>query len=408
MSIVLGKYVRGGRRMYCKKCGTKLEDGVKFCPKCGEHLIDDSVYENIKKRETKQKTKAATKTDNKKTVMMFVSVILVGALVGGGIFFIKNREDNVQGDKFSITENKKKETTKKKGKAIKEYECIRTDESVVLAAESGITMHKKYDKNGNVIYQLDGTGDNYSIEYKYTYFESGEVSSVNSVTRSYGEITSEFKATYKENGEMISGITTTYVDGVKTEKIHTEEYEYTYNSNGDVEKKKIITYIDGIKTNENLIYYNYDKNGEWRASERYRYSYIGKEIYLYYKAYDKWNEQKKEWSLEYVWEYLIDESEDYYEYNEQGDIIKSISTRFGIVDIYDYVYDENGNILNKTETTYFDVNDIHDIENLQDGSVTEWHYDYKYDEDGDIILKYAYEGEDKNPEDLRYYCTWTY
>lgn len=271
-------------------------------------------------------------------------------------------------------------------------------------------MHKKYDKNGNVIYQLDGTGDNYSIEYKYTYFESGEVSSVNSVTRSYGEITSEFKATYKENGEMISGLTTTYMDGVKTEKVQTEEHEYTYNKKGDVESKKAITYVDGIKTGENVVYYAYDKRGEWIPSETYTYSYKDNEIVN--KTHNKWNEQKQQWKQEYYWYTReLETYENYAEYNENGDVIKELIEReelsSTIISVYEYayVYDEYGNMLSKIETSYYDVEDIND---LQDGSVTEWHYDYKYDEDGDIVLKYAYEGENKNPEDLRYYCTWTY
>lgn len=378
--------------MYCEKCGVEIQERVKFCPNCGERLMGANQYENVKKQETKRNIGKIA------VIMMLVSVIFVVVLVGGKKFFIKNREDNVQGNKVSITQKDKNEIEKNIDKIIKEYNCIRTNETAVLANESGITMNKKYDKNGNVIYQLDGLGDDYYTEYKYTYFESGEISSENWIHHSYGEIASEFKATYKENGEIISGITITYVDGVKTEKIHTEEYEYTYNNNGDVEKKKVIIYLDGIKTGEEVFYYAYDKNGEWKQNEYYRYSYENNE--LVYKGYRKWSEQKQQWNLGYSWLNSVYIDEVYKEYNEYDDVIKESSSLGGIVDTYKYVYDEHGNILNKTETTYFDVNDIH--------KVTEWSYKYEFDEDGNILSKYAYEGEITNPEDWSYYCTWTY
>lgn len=112
--------------MYCKKCGVKLEDGVKFCSQCGEHLIEANGHENIKKREAKQKTKADTKIGNKKTVIMFVSVILVIALVGGGVFLLKIKKTMYKGINFLLQKMKRKRQQRKRVKLSKSMNVSET------------------------------------------------------------------------------------------------------------------------------------------------------------------------------------------------------------------------------------------------------------------------------------------
>lgn len=42
--------------MYCGKCGNKLSDGNKFCPKCGKEILKKSNDMNLKKPDKHKKT----------------------------------------------------------------------------------------------------------------------------------------------------------------------------------------------------------------------------------------------------------------------------------------------------------------------------------------------------------------
>ena len=45
-------FTQGGVPMYCTQCGSKIEDGYRFCPVCGDKTVDDS-----QNRESEQKNK---------------------------------------------------------------------------------------------------------------------------------------------------------------------------------------------------------------------------------------------------------------------------------------------------------------------------------------------------------------
>jgi len=40
--------------MYCKNCGTKIEEGIKFCGSCGEKVINDTVNQPVKEEKNIQ------------------------------------------------------------------------------------------------------------------------------------------------------------------------------------------------------------------------------------------------------------------------------------------------------------------------------------------------------------------
>ena len=63
--------------MFCNKCGSKLNEGDKFCPKCGNSV------EYITKRK---------KAVNKKAIIIIVLLIII-AVVAGGILIGNNKKD---------------------------------------------------------------------------------------------------------------------------------------------------------------------------------------------------------------------------------------------------------------------------------------------------------------------------
>lgn len=66
---------------YCKHCGNKLENGAKFCPKCGTPSGS----------ETKQDTETKQKNPSKKGGL--IAVIIVIALGGAAWYFLGNQQD---------------------------------------------------------------------------------------------------------------------------------------------------------------------------------------------------------------------------------------------------------------------------------------------------------------------------
>lgn len=63
--------------MYCKKCGQKLEEGIKFCPQCGAQLI--SIYEQkTEHRVEKQNNPDKESSSRKEDVGLAGWLILVG------------------------------------------------------------------------------------------------------------------------------------------------------------------------------------------------------------------------------------------------------------------------------------------------------------------------------------------
>lgn len=85
---------------YCKNCGTKLDDGAKFCPKCGTPSGS----------ETKQDTETKKKKSSKKGGLIAAIVVAVIALLGGAAWYFDIQDESVR----SITHPKIQEREEKR------------------------------------------------------------------------------------------------------------------------------------------------------------------------------------------------------------------------------------------------------------------------------------------------------
>lgn len=75
--------------MYCKKCGNQLNEADKFCKNCGEPNGETKV-ETVKET-VATPTQPSGNKDNK-MLMIIACIIVVAALVVGGIFLMKDKD----------------------------------------------------------------------------------------------------------------------------------------------------------------------------------------------------------------------------------------------------------------------------------------------------------------------------
>lgn len=62
-------YYKGGSSMYCSKCGTELPEGAKFCLKCGQKIVDATIFDKAQEisNELKNIIEADIITESEKT-----------------------------------------------------------------------------------------------------------------------------------------------------------------------------------------------------------------------------------------------------------------------------------------------------------------------------------------------------
>ena len=72
--------------MKCPKCDEELKKGVKFCPNCGEKVVDSEKKETAKKTTKKEETKVEEKTNDFALAGFIVS--LVNILCCGAFFWV--------------------------------------------------------------------------------------------------------------------------------------------------------------------------------------------------------------------------------------------------------------------------------------------------------------------------------
>ena len=89
--------IEGSLLMFCRKCGSKIEDGAKFCPVCGEPVVAEyeaaaesqAGYQSVPAAETQstEPTPAKAKRSKKPLVIAAVVAALLAAGGGAGYYF---------------------------------------------------------------------------------------------------------------------------------------------------------------------------------------------------------------------------------------------------------------------------------------------------------------------------------
>lgn len=172
--------------MYCGKCGAKIIDGGKFCPKCGEshnfvenievdrseNVISTNQLNNNSNRSINSNTDSnsdssrfnntpVVKSSNKTLYAVCAITILV--VIAGVIFFImQNRKDD---DKDNKSKNYATESDAKSEKSNNEDEQITTDEKKQEETEESqpkteAVANETDDKNNEDLTTEDETQDN--------------------------------------------------------------------------------------------------------------------------------------------------------------------------------------------------------------------------------------------------------
>lgn len=72
--------------MYCKHCGTELEDNSKFCPECGKIQETNGLVKN--------EVNVETKKDSVNVLWFIIAILLPIIGVLAGLIFIAQKKKN--------------------------------------------------------------------------------------------------------------------------------------------------------------------------------------------------------------------------------------------------------------------------------------------------------------------------
>lgn len=84
--------IEGSLLMFCRKCGSKIEDGAKFCPVCGEPVVAEyeaaaesqAGYQSVPAAETQSTEPAPAKARRSKKPLVIAAVVAALLAAGGG------------------------------------------------------------------------------------------------------------------------------------------------------------------------------------------------------------------------------------------------------------------------------------------------------------------------------------
>lgn len=275
--------------MFCRNCGTQLNDGFVFCSNCGQKIAIVSVNNNLKHSKTKNK--------KLKQILPIVAVLLIIAIIVGGLCFKNyNVKDKYYTSKVITTHYRDGELSSK---------TVRTmNSSGLLIALSkyddrGIISNVSYlyDENGKMIkMHVDNEDNSYNVVLNYTedgkkYIGKGE--------KILDDKKMEWEYIY-ENDKKIS------------HKIYVDDdlYESEYWQDKNVLVFESTTF--GIR-NKNV--YEYDENNQLICFSSYSMRTVDNSTFE-----------------------LMDKTE--YKYDKNGNCIETIN------------YDENGNLQSKMVVEY--------------------------------------------------------
>lgn len=128
--------------MYCVKCGTKMDDGNNFCPKCGEEVKKD---ETAAQQQQSQLETAPSNKNKKKTRIIVVSVavvIILAAIIIVCVCLQKDKDKTEPVNQMGITDEKG-------------YEGMLRLDNATLNVRKGIN-NKTGEICGNAITDSDG------------------------------------------------------------------------------------------------------------------------------------------------------------------------------------------------------------------------------------------------------------
>lgn len=82
----------GSLPMFCRNCGSKVEDGARFCPVCGESVVAEyepstesqGGFQSAPAAEAQQTTPAPAKTKRSKRPLLIAAVVAALLAAGGG------------------------------------------------------------------------------------------------------------------------------------------------------------------------------------------------------------------------------------------------------------------------------------------------------------------------------------
>lgn len=315
---------------------------------------------------------------------------------------------------------KKSETDTEYGTVeVTEYEYDSLNRLVKII-EDHCTTENAYDEAGNIIKEIV-VRDADTSETAYTYDENGNV--LSELVYSNGEFFSlrEYSYVYNEHKDIVS---TSYsnsslFNGETVTSEVTITYEYEYDELG--RKTKIVSEGNAGKSTEELVYNDKGDviketviSSSYTTVSEYKYTYSGEKIVKERMVMNSWADSyldekyDKHGSLtlrqtdetcnkyEYVYDkngFIIkktetSEGDDYFgetkvtaiEYtnDEKGNVLKSVSVREnGIVDTKEFSYDSEGRILKETRSE--DYEDYHNIYYIDE---------YTYDEHGNVLTHY--------------------
>ncbi|WP_125588152.1 zinc-ribbon domain-containing protein [Companilactobacillus jidongensis] len=116
--------------MFCSKCGYKVENGVKFCPKCGQNLL---TKKPVKENNTTEKITIIKKYGhNKKVIIALTAVIIV--LIAYWVVYVPMTVNSVLSRENFTSQNDYKVTTNPVTKTIE----INAGEKGVYDIERGL------------------------------------------------------------------------------------------------------------------------------------------------------------------------------------------------------------------------------------------------------------------------------
>lgn len=143
--------------MICKKCGNEIEEGKKFCTKCGKKVKNEIEEE----KNTINNTETITIKFNHLIIVIIVTIIVLACIIGASIY---NNSNNINNDTSNIIGDNNSENTEK----VEQDKIYITQDSEVSPTEKefkGVfseNLTEIYDKN-----QIDNSGGGSLKTYFY-------------------------------------------------------------------------------------------------------------------------------------------------------------------------------------------------------------------------------------------------